>query len=383
MSNPNLRDERKMKALAEDESRYRTMVNTAADAIVAVDAAGSIVALNPAAENMFGYAAGELAGRDVAELLPPQSADVKNKPARWMLDRENSVRAWAIFARRRNGEVFPVDISVGESNTPGNEMLIYIIRDATERKRVEHDARERLRELAHASRVAAMGEMTSGITHEVNQPLTAIVSFAKACLRMLETGTANPEVLSKTLQKIAHQGERASHIVGRLRELSRKGVNSPASLNINDLVKDVLDLSRHDISSRNIQLNLDLSPGLAEILADKVEIEQVVLNLVRNAIDAMDEAGTADAVLAVQTKSSAAGVEVTVSDTGAGIAESAMPHLYETFFTTKTKGVGLGLSISRNIAEAHGGRLWLTRNPIRGTSFHFSLPFEERSKGEA
>lgn len=370
-------------ALAEREARLEAILETAVEGILTIDERGIIESLNPAAERMFDYSAEELVGQNVTALMPAPYKDEHDGYIRRYLD-TGQARIIGIGreveGRRKSGEVFPLDLAVSEVRLPGKRLFTGIVRDISDRLKGEEEARLRLHEVAHAARLLELGEMTSGIAHEVNQPLAAIVSFAEACLRMLKAGTGDLDTFEGALEQIATQGERAGTIIHSLRQLARKGEAELERVDINAMVKDVLALIGHEVRGRRVQIHTELAEELPAVRANRVQIEQVLLNLARNAIEALQECERQDRTMAIGTTLSADGiVEVTVSDTGNGLPKDGMDHVFETFYTTKPDGMGVGLSISRSILEAHGGRLWATPNPAGGTAFHFTLKAWEGS----
>jgi C4-dicarboxylate-specific signal transduction histidine kinase len=238
----------------------------------------------------------------------------------------------------------------------------------------EEDARRRREELSHSARLSTIGELTSGIAHEINQPLTAIVNFAEACLRMVRAGTADPQKLENALEQIAAQGQRAGHITRQLRRLARRGERGHVEADINRLVDDMLDLVKNEIKTNDIRLSLMLDESLPAVECNRIQVEQVVLNLVRNAMDVLEEGERETRDLIIRTRrDDAGGIVIEVEDSGGGFGEAGTERIFETFFTTKPEGVGMGLSISRTIIEDHGGRLWASEGPA-GAVFHVTLP---------
>lgn len=363
--------------LAEREARLEAILETAVEGILTIDERGVIESLNPAAERMFGYSADELIGENVKRLMPSPYREEHDDYIRSYL---NTGRARIIGigreleGLRKSGEVFPLDLAVSEVRLTGKRLFTGIVRDISDRLRAEEEARLRLHEVAHAARLLELGEMTSGIAHEVNQPLAAIVSFAEACLRMLKAGTADLGVFEGALEQIATQGARAGTIIHSLRQLSRKGEADFECVDINAMVRDVLALIGHEVRRWRVQVRTELTDALPEVRANRVQIEQVMLNLARNAIEALQDCEAQNRTLSIGTTAAPDGVvEVTVSDNGKGLPAEGSDRVFETFYTTKADGMGVGLSISRSIMEAHGGRLWATPNPSGGTVFHFTL----------
>ena len=254
--------------------------------------------------------------------------------------------------------------------------------DAEERlRRSEEEARETRERLAHVTRISTLGEMATGIAHEINQPLAAVATYAQACGRMIRSRMSNDVELLDTLDRISHEALRAGAIINKLKDLVRHRESQQISCDLNTLVNDVAGLAGVDAQHKGVNLRLSLAEGLAPVVVDPVQIQQVVLNLVRNGMDAMDGCA-GDGVLLLRTRDAGGdGVACSVVDQGIGLDAEQEGELFTPFYTTKESGMGMGLSISRTIVRAHGGRVWFTRNPDCGTTFHFSLPVEEDSDG--
>ncbi|NJD18009.1 MAG: hypothetical protein FIA95_01805 [Gemmatimonadetes bacterium] len=247
-------------------------------------------------------------------------------------------------------------------------------------QRLEAQEAELRKRLLHLTRVTSVGEMASSIAHEVNQPLTAISTYAQACRRMMEAEELSREEISRVLGRITDEALRAGEIIHRLKELVRRRESERKPWSINALVLQVAPLAKVDARLHRVVLQLDLEPDLPQVVVDGVQIQQVLLNLIRNGVDALDgQTDPAPEVVVRTRRTSPDGIRVSVSDCGCGLPETAQEELYQPFFTTKREGMGMGLSISRSIILMHRGRLWFERNPVRGTTFHFSLPTEEGS----
>jgi two-component system sensor kinase FixL len=247
--------------------------------------------------------------------------------------------------------------------------------DITERKRAEEALRQAQTELAHVTRVTTLGEMTASIAHEINQPLAAVVNNASACLRWLAGQAPNLEEARKSTALIIADGHRAGEIIGRIRALAKKSPPRKDRLDINETILEVTALARSEAQKNRVSLQTQLSSDLPLILGDRIQLQQVVLNLIINAIEAMSGAGENPRELLVGSeKDESQGVLVAVRDSGPGIDPESLDHLFTAFFTTKPQGMGMGLAISRSIIEAHGGRLWATANEGRGAVFQFTLP---------
>lgn len=368
-------------SIAGEHARLQTILDTAVDGIVTIDEHGIVESVNAAMAHIFGYAESEMIGQNVSMLMPEHYARGHDGYlARYLETGERRIIGVGreVEGRRKDGTVFPLSLAVSEFKVDSTPHFTGILRDVTGRREAEREVRRRLDELAHAWRVLALGEMTTGIAHEVNQPLTAIVSYAQACLRMMASGRADAAVLKDALEQITVQGRRAGDIVQHLRQLARKGEVRREALDLNAAVRGVIELVGHEVASRHVPLHLELAAGLPSVPGNRIQIEQVILNLVRNAVDAMGDTDPDRRDLTIQTRADDdAGVEVSVRDTGHGLGDRSVDSLFDTFYTTKHEGMGVGLSISRSIVESHGGRLWAERNPDRGLSFRFRLPQEE------
>ena len=241
----------------------------------------------------------------------------------------------------------------------------------------EREAREQRQQLTHLTRVALLGQLSGALAHELNQPLTAILSNAQAAQHFLAADRIDPDELHEILGDIVAADLRAGEVIRRLRALFKKGETQFQLLDANDVVREALDLAHGDLVTRNIEVIADLAPRLPAVTADRVQVQQVLLNLLVNAAEAMSANTPGERRLTVSTEAlPGGGVQVSVADRGPGIPEDRRPRLFEPFFTTKPQGLGLGLSISRSIVTAHGGRLWSTNNPYRGATFHVALPHE-------
>ena len=369
--------------IAEREARLQAILDTAVDGIITIDNLGIIDSVNSATEEMFGYRAEELIGHNVKELMPDSYRE--NHDA--FLDAYLETKKRKIIGigrevegRRKDGSLFPMDLSVSEFIVADERRFMGLMRDISERKRVEREARRHLDELAHASRLSALGEMATGIAHEVNQPLAAIVSYAQACLNMIASKNADESVIKGALEQISSQGRRAGDIIHRLRHFVRKGQPERSAVDVNLAVKNVLALFGHELKSSGVELSLKLGSGLPQVIADRVQVEQVVLNLISNAIEAVAQQPSGRRQVTITTRpANDQGVEVCVTDSGPGLTGESPEQLFETFYTTKPYGMGVGLSISRSIIEAHGGRLWAESDPDGGLEVRFTLP--EQSAG--
>jgi PAS domain S-box-containing protein len=304
-------------------------------------------------------------------------------------DRERFVREW----QRAIGEIGKFDLEYRLTRpdgtvrdvhsiaqvTPGSDgesiVVTGTMHDITDRKQAEEETRQAQEKLTHVARLSTMGEMATGLAHEINQPLTAIATYAQAGLRMMNApGGADPEDLSEAMKQITNQALRAGEVIKRLRAFVKNRATRTETLDLNRLIEDVQVLAESDARVNDVRLTLDLAPAMPPVSADPVQIQQVLLNLIRNAIDALNEAAGAPREIVVRTRNELDAVEVAVIDRGPGIPAAVADHLFNPFFTTKSTGTGLGLAISRSIIRAHQGKLAHRPTPGGGTTFYFTLP---------
>lgn len=356
--------------------RFRAVIDNAHDAIIAIDAQGRVELFNPAAERIFGYASEEVLGRNVNMLMPqPYHREHDGYIHNYLTTGKPRIIGTGreVEALHKDGTIFPIDLSVGEIRSNTGRGFIGVIRDNTQRHQAEQRVRELNAELIHVSRLTAMGQLSSSLAHELNQPLTAIMNYAEAARHVIEaSGAAVPSNVQDLLVKTVGQAERAGQIIRRLRSFVEK---APAERHLEELNKIVTEASNlATIGARvdGIRVQFDLDAALAPISVDKIQIQQVVVNLVRNAIEALRDAGRRE--LTIGTRTRGEGQEVWVQDTGPGIPHDIMSRLFTPFVTSKKDGMGIGLSISRSIIEAHDGRLWVEAPRSGGTIFRFVIP---------
>jgi two-component system sensor kinase FixL len=362
------------RALAESESRRRTILNTARDGILTIDDHGQIQSTNPAVERLFAQPGDRLIGLDIDELidgapnqLPLMSRIVSSQSA----DRST----WELDGRRANGQVFPIALSVGRCDLGGTEQYTLVIRDITFRRKIEARARQHQAELAHVSRVSLAGEMAGALAHELSQPLTAIAAYARGCLRLLAGRASEPATIYEGISEVVQQAERAGDVLGRLREFVRGGAWRRAFVEVGPLIDAAVSLARIEAIQNEVEIEARIDPGLPPVLADHIQIEQVLLNLLRNAIDAIAAADSPERLIVVEAHcKSGHRVQISVADSGPGVIPEVANRLFEPFMTTKPEGMGMGLSISRSIVESHGGRLQMLQRVDSGATFVFDLP---------
>jgi PAS domain S-box-containing protein len=367
------------------EQRYRVMVETASDAVVCIDERGAILLANPATTKVFGYDAADLIGKPLTVLMPEYLRKLHEDGLRRYSatgQRHINWQGTELTGLRKNGQEFPVEISFGELTVDGHRIFTGFVRDISERKQAE-ELRASLHatqlELAQVSRLTTMGELAASIAHEVNQPLTAVTNNANACLRLLARHNLEPEVLRRALEEIVGDGSRASAVIARIRAFIKKASTEKSELDINEVIQEVLALARRELSENRVLLEPQLTKALPPVLADRVQLQQVLLNLIMNGIEAMTAVTDRPRTLWVQSGVDESGdVMVTVRDSGSGLGSEG-DRVFTPFFTTKANGMGMGLSISRSLVESHGGRLWATPNSPHGAIFSFTLPAAARS----
>ncbi|HEY6241994.1 MAG TPA: PAS domain S-box protein [Burkholderiales bacterium] len=359
------------------EERMRLAVEAAPNAMVMADLEGHIMLLNVQAEKVFGYARDELLGRSI-ELLLPESLRSDHAGHRHDFHLAPSARTMGVgqdlYGRRKDGSEVPVEVGLNPIDTPEGMCILASIIDITARRRSEAEAALQRNELAHLSRVAILGELSGSLAHELNQPLTAILSNAQAAQRILGRGDGSMDEIREILKDIVEDDRRAGEVIKRLRALFRKEQVRYRPLEVNEVVLDVLRMMRSDLLNRDVAASAELAADLPRVEGDPVQLQQVLLNLIMNGCDAMDGA-RADRRLTLRTAAAAGGeVEVSVADRGKGIPPADLERIFEPFVSTKTEGMGLGLAVCRTIVAAHRGRLWAANNADRGASFHFTLP---------
>jgi len=354
------------------------LLDATVDGVVMIDHRGSITAFNRAAERLFGYSSDELEGRNVSVLMTAAHRDHHDAYIeRFARTREPRIIGIGreVQARRKDGSEFTVFLSVGE--IPGSDPRRYVgyIHDLSARLAAEDEARSALARLNHVARLATMGEMAAGISHELNQPLAAINTYAQACARLLTRPHPDIDEVRDALGQISDQALRAGEVIRRLRSLVRNEDVRRELVAPNDIIRDINTLLTSDARMHDARLVLELADDLPQVRVDPIQIQQVILNLVHNAFEAIRDSSDAtsrDVVLSTHLIDGH--VEVAVCDGGPGLSEETAVRLFEPFFTTKATGTGLGLSISRSIVQAHGGKLIYDRNSPRGTCFRFSFP---------
>ena len=369
------------------EAHLQSILATVPDAMVVITERGTIQSFSLAAERLFGWTAGEVIGQNVRMLMPQPYRDQHDGYLdRYLTTGERRIIGMGrvVVGERRDGSTFPMELAVGEMISGDQRFFTGFVRDLSERQQTEQRLQELQSELVHISRLTAMGEMASALAHELNQPLSAMANYMKGSLRLLDVEPTPRDRLRDAIHKAGDQALRAGDIIRRLRDFVARGEAERRLESLPKLIEEASALALVGAKEHGVRVLFRFAPEVDLVLADKVQIQQVVLNLIRNAIEAME--GSDRKVLEIRLDpGSDDDAQVTVADTGSGISPEIADQLFQPFVTTKRTGMGVGLSISRTIIEAHGGRIRVEQNPAGGTRFCFTLPAvgeEEINDGE-
>jgi two-component system sensor kinase FixL len=364
-------------ALRTRESHLRSILETIPDAMIVIDGKGILQFFSSAAERQFGYTEQEAIGKNVSILMPnPDRSRHDGYLARYLSTGERHIIGVGriVTGQRRDGTTFPMHLSIGEMQSGGVPHFTGFVHDLTEHQQTQARLQELQSELVHVSRLSAMGEMASALAHELNQPLAAISNYMKGSRRLLSAiSDPNRPKIENALDRAAEQAIRAGQIIRRLRDFVSRGESEKRVERLSKLIEEAGALGLTGAREQGVKLLFDLDPTHDLVLVDRVQIQQVLVNLFRNALEAMALTPRRE-LIASNTKVADDMIEVTVSDTGLGFQDDVKSNLFQTFFTTKETGMGVGLSISRSIIEAHGGRMWAEANELGGATFRFTLP---------
>lgn len=370
---------RAKEALIASERNYREIFNAANEAIFVHDpTTGAIVDVNQTALDMFGYSKEELGRMNVGELCAERPADHADTIRKWLARAVGDgpqVLEW--LCQRKEGRCFWAEVNLKQIRIAGHNRVLLVARDVTERIEAARAAENHRVELTRAWHANTLGEMASGLAHELNQPLCAIINYAGGCRRLARREPVDVETLCESIEQIAGQAERAAAIIRRIRELVANRRPHRTALDVHDVLDETMRMMEAEITRLGIVVVRDFAEDLPRARCDAVGIQQVTLNLMRNALEAMSECRAPVRNLTVSTR--AAGdneIEIAVADTGRGLSAQLIERVFDSFFTTKNEGLGIGLSLSRRIVEAHGGRLWAETNESSGAVFKFTLPAE-------
>jgi len=359
-------------------ARLIALLDAAVDALIIIDKKGNIELFNTAAQNMFLFSSEEVLGKNIKLLMPaPYREEHDNYISSYLTSGESKIigKGRRVKGKKSNGEEFPIFLSVGEVKESSHTQFVGIIRDISEQENDRIEAQESRERLSHASRLSSMGELAAGIAHEMNQPLSAISSYAQASKRLLQTtSTDNKEKVVTALDKICDQAIRASEVISRLRTFVKKRVAQRQAVDLNQLIIETINLAKVDTRIIDHEVILELNHhNKPQLSADPVQLQQVLLNLIRNGIDAMEHTKGSPLHINCQWLSDGL-IEVSVIDSGLGMDEETISSIFNPFYTTKKSGMGMGLSVSQTIIHAHGGRIYFDASQTSGCKFSFSLP---------
>ena len=352
------------------------IADSVVDAVITINNNGQIQSFNNTAQNMFGYSCDEVKDINVKILIPQPYTDHHDQ---YLVTNETHIigKGRELVAKRKDGTTFPIHLSVNEIHNNENKMFVGVIKDITQQRTLENEASSHIEQMAHADRLNALGEMAAGIAHEINQPLTAISLFSQTAKNFYEIGKF--ERLPELFDKISQQSLRAGSVLERVQMMTRQGDRSKEVLNSNILIDEVKKLAESEARLRDINIQLLPCHQQKNVLVDRVQIQQVILNLLRNGMEAMQSIACKNgALIKLQIKIKADNyIKILVVDTGCGIPNSMIDKLFTPFSTTKKNGIGIGLSISKSIVEEHGGHIHFSENKPAGAIFYFTLPIHE------
>jgi two-component system, LuxR family, sensor kinase FixL len=358
------------------EAHLQSILDTVPDAMIVIDEYGIIRSFSSAAERLFGFTAAEVLGKNVKLLMPsPYRENHDDYIQRYLRTGERRIIGIGrvVVGERRDGSTFPMELAVGEMRSSNQRFFTGFIRDLTERQQTEARLQELQAELVHMSRLTAMGEMASALAHELNQPLSAIANYLKGSRRLIENSTQDQSALLRdAMDKAADQALRAGQIIRRLRDFVARGENERRVESVKKLIEEASALALVGAKDQGVRVRFQFDPAVDLVLADKVQIQQVLLNLLRNAIEAMETSQRRELIISTAASNDDM-IAISVADTGCGIAPEIASELFQPFITTKRHGMGVGLSICRTIVEAHGGQIDAEPNPAGGTIFRFTL----------
>ena len=361
--------------LARREAHLRSILETIPDAMVVIDEGGLICDFSNAAQRLFGWLPPEVVGKNVSMLMPePYRSAHDGYLQRYYRTGERRIIGIGrvVVGERKDGSTFPMELAVGEVPVTEGRYFTGFIRDLTERQHTETRLQELQSELVHVSRLTALGEMASALAHELNQPLSAIANYLKGSKMLLDREVVPHERVADAVDRAANEALRAGEIIRRLRDFVARGETERRILSLPKLIEEASALALVGAKEHGVRVRFDFDPDVNLVLADKVQIQQVVLNLIRNAIDSMLESDQRNLTVTVVPSANEMAL-VSVADTGPGVSDDVAGQLFQPFITTKRSGMGVGLSISRTIVEAHGGKIWTEANDGGGAVFRFTV----------
>jgi PAS domain S-box-containing protein len=359
-----------------ESTRLAAIVSSSDDAIISKTLDGKILSWNAGATSIFGYEATDMIGQSIFRIIPPELYEEEKQILNRLWQGER-IHHYETARIAKDGRRVEISLTVSPLFNKYRKVIgaSKIARDITTSREAEAELQRVRTELARVARVTTLGELTAAIAHEVNQPLTGVISSGNACLRWLAANPPNLEAARRSVERMIDDGNRAADVIRRIRDMVRKSPPRKDAFNINDTIMEVLALIRTELSRNDISPRAELANDLPVVWGDRIQLQQVILNLVMNAIEAMSEVSpTQRKLLIASVKDGSNGVLVRIQDSGVGLDGESLDHLFEAFFTTKARGMGMGLAVSQTILQAHGGRLWATPNASHGATFQFALP---------
>jgi PAS domain S-box-containing protein len=360
--------------LRENEQQWRDVFENNPTMYFMVDAKGTIMAVNPFGAEQLGYNADELVGQPVLGVFHEPDREAVQRNVALCLKQLGRAMTWELRKVRKDSSMLWVRETAKAVARVNGPVILIACEDITEQKRAEEALRQAQADLAHVNRVTTMGELTASLAHEVNQPIAAAVTNANTCLRWLAAGTPNLEEARAAAMRIVKDGTRAAEIISRIRLLFKKGIPQRELVDMNEIIREMTVLLRSEAMRHSISFRTELAADLPQVMGDRVQLQQVLMNLMLNSIDAMKDVDETRELTIKSQRAENEHILVSVSDTGVGLPQEQADQIFNAFFTTKAQGTGMGLSISRSIVESHGGRLWAAANSGRGATFHLTLP---------
>jgi len=361
-------------ALRQSEEQWRDVFENNPTMYFMVDAAGKVIAVNPFGAEQLGYNVDELVGQPVLGVFYESDREAAQRNVALCLEQIGRAKSWEARKVRKDGTVIRARETAKAVPRANGPIVLIACEDITEHKRAEEALRQAQVDLAHVNRVTTMGELTASLAHEVNQPIAAAVTNANTCMRWLAADTPNLKEARAAAMRIVKDGKRAGEIISRIRLLFKKGTPERESVDVSEVIEEMIVLLRSEAMRYSISVRTELAEDLPQVLGDRVQLQQVLMNLIMNSIDAMKDVDGMRDLIIKSERGEDEQLLISVSDTGVGLPPQQADQIFNAFFTTKPNGTGMGLRISRSIVESHGGRLWAADNSPRGASFYLTLP---------